>query len=252
MPDGSPDLSLVIACFNEAEHLRHSVARLLAVCDLSRIAYEVIFVDDHSTDDTRQILTSLPDRYPAHPLRIHFNKRNLGRGATIQRGLELARAPIAGYLDIDLEVDAVYVHAFYLAVLEGADLVIGRRIFKFSPRSLARVVLTRGYVRIRRAALGLPFEDTEAGSKFFRLASMRPVLAQCRHPGWFWDTEVVTRAHDAGLTIAEVVCLFVRRHDKTSTVRPLPDAWRYLVGLAALRRSRRPGAAASATLETNK
>jgi len=254
MRDQPPDLSLVIACFNEGEHLRNSVDRLLKMCDLSRITYEVIFIDDGSTDDTREILASLPDRYPSHVLSIHVNERNLGRGATIRRGLELARAPIAGFLDIDLEVDAGYINAFYLAVLEGADLAIGRRIFKFSVRSLTRFFLTRGYIRIRRAMLGLPFEDTEAGYKFFRLASMRPVLARCGHPGWFWDTEVVTRAYDAGLQIAEVVCLFVRRRDKTSTVRPIPDAWRYLVGLAALRRSRRLGAdgAVSVPLETNK
>ena len=254
MPDQCPDLSLVIACFNEGEHLRDSVARLVEICDRSRITYEMLFIDDCSTDDTREILASLRNRYSTHRLSIHFNEQNLGRGATIRRGLDLARAPVAGFLDIDLEVDAGYITAFYRAVLNGAHMAIGRRVYEFSFPTAARFIMTRGYGLIRRAMLGLPFEDTEAGYKFFRLASMRPVLTRCSAPGWFWDTEVVTRAHDAGLEIAEVTCRFVRRLDKTSTVKPIRDACRQLVGLAALRRARRleAGRALSLPLETRR
>jgi dolichyl-phosphate beta-glucosyltransferase len=254
MPDRSPDLSLVIACFNEAEHLRDSVARVVEICDGLRITYEMLFIDDCSTDDTREILTSLRNRYSSHRLSIHFNEQNLGRGATVRRGLDLARAPVAGFLDIDLEVDAAYISTFYFTVLDGADMAIGRRVYEFSLPTAVRFVMTRGYSLIRRAMLDLPFEDTEAGFKFFRLASMRPVLARCSAPGWFWDTEVVTRAYDAGLEVAEVTCRFERRLDKTSTVKPFRDACRQLVGLAALRRSRRRAArrALSLPIETSK
>src|SRR5438552_13423791 len=108
MFDARPDLSLVIACFNEGEHLRDSVARLVDACDRFGFAYELLFIDDASTDDTRAILASFAQRYPSHHVSVHFNERNLGRGATVRRGLDLARAPIAGFLDIDLEVDASY------------------------------------------------------------------------------------------------------------------------------------------------
>jgi glycosyltransferase involved in cell wall biosynthesis len=252
MPDRRPDLSLVIACFNEAEHLRDSVARVVEICDGLRITYEMLFIDDCSTDGTREILSSFRNRYSSHRLSLHFNEQNLGRGATVRRGLDLARAPVAGFLDIDLEVDAAYISAFYFTVLGGADMAMGRRVYEFTLPTAARFVMTRGYSLIRRAMLDLPFEDTEAGFKFFRLASMRPVLARCSAPGWFWDTEVVTRAYDAGLEIAEVTCRFARRLDKTSTVKPIRDACRQLMGLAALRRSRRldAGRALSLPIET--
>lgn len=246
MGERIPDLSLVIPCYNEAAHLESSVGRLLSACDLLGLPYEVILVDDASTDGTRQILKSLPARYASRRLRVYFNERNLGRGATVGRGLRLARAPIAGFLDIDLEVDAAYIGTFYRSVLHGADVAIGRRVYGVSLRSLPRFFMTRGYILLRRAALGLPFEDTEAGYKFFRLESAGPVLAQCRDPGWFWDTEIVARSYDAGLQIVEVTCLFVRRYDKASTVRPLRDSWRHLVSLLRFRRlrgaARRPAA----------
>jgi Glycosyl transferase family 2 len=252
-PDESPELSLVIACYNEGEHLQGSVARVVEICDASRIDYELLFIDDGSTDDTREILTSLRNRYSSRRLSIHFNEQNLGRGATVRRGLDLARAPVAGFLDIDLEVDATYISTFYSTVLNGADLAIGRRVYDVTPATAARCVMSRGYCLLRRAMLGLPFDDTEAGYKFFRLASMRPVLAHCSDAGWFWDTEVVTRAYDARLEIAEVTCRFVRNPGKTSTVKPIRDAWRHVAGLAALRRSRRrEGCAISLPVETSR
>ena len=233
------DLSLVIACYNEAEHLEGSVARLLAVCDAMKLSYEVIFIDDVSTDGTREILATLAPRYPAHRLRIELNPVNRGRGFTVTRGLMLATGRVAGFLDIDLEVDAAYVLPFYLAVEGGADLAIGRRIYKFTFRSLLRLLLSRGYSALRERVLDAPYEDTEAGFKFFRLATTRAVLARCQDPGWFWDTEVVVRAHRARLSIVEIPCLFLRRTDKTSTVKPLRDSWRYLKQLYAFCRSER-------------
>ncbi len=238
MGERIPGLSLVIPCYNEAAHLEASVERLLSACELLGVPYELILIDDASTDGTPRLLQGLPARYPLSRLRLYFNGRNLGRGATVARGLRLARAPIAGFLDVDLEVDAAYIGPFYRAVLEGADVAIGRRVYGVSLRSLPRFVMTRGYILLRRAVLGLPFEDTEAGYKFFRLESAGPILAQCRDPWWFWDTEVVARSYDAGLRIVEVTCRFVRRHDKASTVRPLRDSWRHLMALLIFRRLR--------------
>jgi glycosyltransferase involved in cell wall biosynthesis len=235
------DLTLVVPCYNEAEHLEASVARLIETCDLLRIDYEVIFVDDASTDATPALLERIVARYPGHQMRTLANRTNLGRGAAVSRGLAEALAPIAGFLDIDLEVDATYVAPFFLAIRDGADLAIGRRIYRIRPRLWARFVLTRGYATLRHVLVPQPFDDTEAGFKFFRLARMRPVLDACRDPRWFWDTEIVVRAHDAGLRIVEVPCLFVRRHDKTSTVKPVRDAWRHLRGVLRLRAERSEG-----------
>lgn len=240
MTDTPPDLSLVLACYNEAEHLSDSVARLLALCDLLRLRYEVIFVDDGSTDGTRELLHRIREKYATHDIAIHFNERNVGRGATVTCGLGLARSPIAGFLDIDLEVDAVYVSAFYLAVAAGADMAIARRVYKLSVASLPRYLMTWGYIVLRRRLLHLALEDTEAGFKFFRMAAIRPLLKECEDAGWFWDTEIVTRAHDAGLAIVELTCLFSRRRDKTSTVRPFRDSYRHFRALLTFLRARRP------------
>jgi hypothetical protein len=91
----------------------------------------------------------------------------------------------------------------------------------------------------------VPLADTETGFKLFRREPILPVLAQCEDRGWFWDTEIMVRAHHAGLAIVEVPVLFVRRFDKQSSVQPIRDSldyfrklWRFRATARALRRPR--------------
>ena len=84
--------------------------------------------------------------------------------------------------------------------------------------------------------LGTSLRDTETGYKFFRRQALLPLLEEVRDPGWFWDTEVMVRAEQRGLRIAEIPGAYVRRFDKTSTVRGLRDSFQYFGKLLAFRR----------------
>ena len=66
-----------------------------------------------------------------------------------------------------------------------------------------------------------------------------PVLDEIQDPGWFWDTEFMVRAEQRGLRIEEIPGAYVRRGDKTSTVRGLRDSVRYFGKLLAFRRQLR-------------
>jgi hypothetical protein len=84
--------------------------------------------------------------------------------------------------------------------------------------------------------LGVDLHDTETGYKFCRRKNLLPVLDDIRDRGWFWDTEFMVRAARKGLTIREIPGAYVRRWDKTSTVRSLRDSFEYLVKLWRFRR----------------
>ena len=84
---------------------------------------------------------------------------------------------------------------------------------------------------VRTFSLSLDLEDSETGCKFFRARRRRPVVLASENDGWFWDTEVMARARLADLRIREVPVLFLRRADKTQTVRFWRDSWRYLRAL---------------------
>lgn len=235
-PAAAPYLSLVLACYNEAEHLEASFAEILAVLETLGRPFEVICVDDLSRDGTRAILAALPERYPGLALRVILHARNQGRGQSVADGFRAARGELTGFLDADLEVHPRYIPSLVRALEQGADVASVRRIYAFQVRSLDRYLMSRGYALLVRRLLACRVQDTETGYKFFRRERLLPVLDEVRDTRWFWDTEFMVRAERRGLRLVEIPGAYIRRRDKTSTVRGLRDSLVSLRRLLAFRR----------------
>ena len=231
-----PEIGLILACYNEAEHFVESVREIVATLDNSRRRYEIIFVDDCSRDHTRQLIDAAIAAYPGRRLSRIFHPRNTGRGGAVSDGFRAATADIVGYIDIDLEVHARYIPACVQAIEEGADIALAGRVYKFYLRSIDRYAMSQGYRLLASGLLSIPPMDTESGYKFFRRDRLLPLLSEIEDQGWFWDTEVMVRAQRKGYRIVEVPALFVRRFDKGSTVRGMWDSLTYLQRLLRFRR----------------
>jgi hypothetical protein len=236
MSGGAPHLSLVLACYNEAEHIRASFAEIRDTLEQAGWPFEVVFVDDVSRDGTPEILDEIAAAHPRRDLRVIRHERNRGRGATVTDGFRAARGEIAGYLDVDLEVHCRYIPSLVRAIERGADVATLRRIYAFQLRSLDRYAMSRGYSFLVRRLLDVPYRDTETGYKFFRRDKVLPLLDEIEDAGWFWDTEFMVRAARRGLAVVEVPGAYIRREDKTSTVRGLRDSVRYFLALLRFRR----------------
>lgn len=233
--DREKDLSLVIACYNEVPVLEQSVSQILKVLDSTCWSYEVIFVDDCSQDNTREIIQKLVNQYSDHDLRVLLHEKNYGRGRTVSDGFRMAKGKVAGYIDIDLEVPAHYILCMVMSIHQGADVATALRIYKLHIKLFHRFLLSNGYKRLMHFALGLPLKDTETGYKFFRRDKLLQILDQVQDEGWFWDTEIMTRAYLAGFQIEEPPCLFIKRYDKKSSVHLIKDSLYYLVKLYRFR-----------------
>lgn len=261
------DVTLVLPCYNEAGLFMSSVARIKAVLDASKLSYEVIFVDDKSTDGTQELIAAMCGdasrrvSFAAHPsslaqtigtrlskkgvtvlektraaasfpYRAIFHSTNRGRGRTVSDGIRAAYGMVVGYIDIDCEVDPIYLPNMVSLILKGkADVVIGKRYYRTSPRAVIREILSRGYQWLSDAMIGTGKLDTETGYKFFDRKKIVPILKKTAHPGWFWDTEIMVFAKRAGLVIREEPVLFLRRFDKRSSVNIFRDTWDYLINL---------------------
>lgn len=239
----APQLSLVLACYNEAEHLRQSFGEIRDTLEHTPWSFEVLFVDDVSRDATREILRKIQADHPGLDIKVILHDTNRGRGATVTDGFRAARGEVAGYLDVDLEVHSRYIPSLVRAIQDGADVATVQRIYAFQLLSLDRYFMSRGYSFLVRRLLGVPFRDTETGFKFFRRETLLPVLDEIEDGGWFWDTEFMVRAARRGLRIREIPGAYIRREDKTSTVRGLRDSVRYFRALLRFRRRLRSGAA---------
>jgi len=231
-----PRLSVVLACYNEEEILASSFAEIHEELEGIGCPYEFVFVDDASRDRTRDLIREIVAAHPSVAIQVILHETNRGRGATVADGFRAARGEIAGFLDVDLEVHARYIPSLVRAIDKGADVATVRRIYAFQLRSLDRYFMSRGYPYLVRRLLGTSLRDTETGYKFFRRQALLPLLDEVRDPGWFWDTEVMVRAERRGLRIAEIPGAYVRRFDKTSTVRGLRDSVQYFGRLLSFRR----------------
>lgn len=231
------DLSLVLPCFNETAVFMDSVKQIFDTLDTTCWTYEVIFIDDKSVDQTRELIDQVIRENPQRNLHRIFHQRNKGRGGTVSDGLHASRGRVAGYIDIDLEVHARYIPSMMLAIQSGADIATAQRIYKLYWRGWVRFLASHGYLWLEHWMLGVPLKDTETGFKFFRREKILPVLDEIEDEGWFWDTEIMVRSFLQGLKIVEIPCLFHRHFDKHSTVNVVSDSLDYFVKLWRFRKT---------------
>ncbi len=120
-----PEISIVIPIFNEAPNLQPLVE---GVCDVMRTMgrrFELILVDDGSTDDTRKVLDAIRPENPQ--MRVVILRRNFGQGAAMTAGFDHARGEIVVTMDGDLQSDPANIPHLIAKLEEGYDLVNGWR-----------------------------------------------------------------------------------------------------------------------------
>ncbi len=230
-------MSIITPCFNEAGHLLAGAQEIFrSLAEAGYDDYEMIFVDDGSEDDTRDVIEEIARGN--NRARYIFHEMNRGRGAAVKTGMAAAAGEIAGFLDVDLEVHSRFIRPLVIAVEGGADMAVGVRSFKspFGMDALFRRLLSEGYKLASKIMLNMDAKDSEAGFKFFNLARMSDVIQSAESDGWFWDTEVMLRASRGGFAIAELPVTYIKRNNKKSTVKPLRDTAEYVRSLFALRK----------------
>lgn len=223
---GKYDLSLIIPCYNEGETLIQSLNKIIEVLKDIPYSWEMICIDDASKDETASVIRGFSRG--RRNVRVYFHKKNVGRGGTVIEGINKSKGKIVGYIDADLEVSPVYIPEFVRAINKGFDVAIGKRIYKENIFSFPRYIASRVYVFLVKRLLNLNFEDTEAGYKFFLKEKIIPVIRNVKDREWFFDTEIVARGYWNNLRIVSLPTLFLRRSDKKSTVKLIPDAIKYV------------------------
>lgn len=227
-----PDFGLILACYNEERVLRQSVAGITVVFDNLNMSYEIVFVDDKSSDNTVAIIRQLLEEHPGWKLVEHAN--NKGRGASVSDGIRLSEASMVGFVDIDLSTSPWYLSRLISEVQKGADIATAVRMYRLKPRTLFRWILSKGYRFLMRLVLNCDLQDTETGCKVFNKARILPILEKIEDMHWFWDTEVMARSYVSGYRIVEVPSVFIRDGSFT-TVRVLKDTRDYLFNLIKFR-----------------
>jgi dolichyl-phosphate beta-glucosyltransferase len=207
-PAPSPPLawSIVIPAFNEAARLPRFLDEVTSYLDARGEPYEVLVVDDGSTDDTADRVEAAARRHPA--IRLVRAGRNEGKGAAVRRGMLAARGAWRVFADADGATPIAELKRLEAALAAGADVAIGSRALGEAGVSVEarrhRVVAGRVFNWIVSSAGLRGIADSQCGFKAFTAAAAVALFEPLRTRGFAFDVEVLLRARRRGDRITEV------------------------------------------------
>ncbi len=192
----SPDLSIVLPVYNEVEVIPHLYERLKSVVNNLGLCYEIIFVDDGSTDGSGDLIKNIAENDPTVVL-ISF-RRNFGQTAALSAGFDYAQGDIIIAMDADLQNDPSDIPRFLEKIEEGYDIVSGwrkDRADKFWNRRLPSLVANK----IMMFVSGVKIHDFGSTFKAYRKDIIKQIRLYGDHHRF-----IPALASSIGATIVEI------------------------------------------------
>ncbi len=168
------DLSIIIPLYNEEESLAELHAWIGRVLDGRGLDYEVIFVDDGSTDASWQVVSDLAGKDPEHVRGASF-RRNYGKSPALNTGFRMARGRVVITMDADLQDSPDEIPELYRMIVEdGYDLVSGYKQKRYDP--LSKTIPTKLFNATARRVSGIRnLHDFNCGLKAYRYEVIRHI-----------------------------------------------------------------------------
>lgn len=163
-PSIAPDVSVVVPLFNESATVRALVERVHATLTGAGRTYELLLIDDGSTDDTPALLRTLAGAQPA--VRVITFTRNFGQAAALACGIFSSRGAIVVTMDGDLQNPPEEIPVLLTAMRDGVEVVSARRAVRHEP--FWRWLGSRFVHRIARALVPVAIEDFGGQFKAYR------------------------------------------------------------------------------------
>ena len=202
----TPRISVVIPAYNEAERLPRYLKEVVAYFEGRHEPYEVLVVDDGSSDRTSDRVQEMSGEHPS--ISILTFSENRGKGRAVRAGMTMARGDLRLMADADGATPIAEVKRLEAALEGGADLALGSRA-----RPDGAVVR---HTRLHRRLVGNVFNlivrglgvwdvaDTQCGFKLFRGPVADDLFAALRTEGYGFDVELLLLARHRGYRIVEV------------------------------------------------
>jgi glycosyltransferase involved in cell wall biosynthesis len=214
IPDRHPArFSLALLFYNEEEAILGVISGLQEALDGARADYQLLLVNNGSTDRTPLLIRELTAHDPR--LQAVTVEKNLGYGWGAIQGMQAAEGEWVGFMAGDGQVDPADVVRLYRETRPGYDLVKARRAYRQD--GFVRGVISDVYVMTLCLLFDLPFYDINATPLVFPREWLKKLDLQSRD--WFLNAEIMVKARILHLSIREITSVFRKRKGGKSNVR---------------------------------
>lgn len=208
-------LTIFFPCYNDAGTIGTLVAAADAVAGEFTDDYEIIVVNDGSTDSSRELLQRLQAHYPR--LRVVAHSTNQGYGAALRTGFAQATKELVFYTDGDGQYDVLELRALLPIMQDGVDVVNGYKITRADP--WYRVAIGWTYLQLMRGLFRFRVRDVTCDFRLIRRDAMSRI--RLRHASGAVCVELVKRLERSGARFAEVpVRHYARLHGQSQFFNP--------------------------------
>jgi len=204
------ELTVFFPAYNEADNLPFLIRDCDQFLKNNLPKYEIIVVDDGSTDNTTEVVKGLLVKYPK--LRLVSHRGNQGYGAAIKTGIKEARFPYVFFMDSDNQFKFDDLKQFLGQ--DDFDLVIGFRIKRHDPAS--RIFASKVYGLFVKSLFGPKVKDIDCAFKLMKKSAVENL--KIKSDSFFVSTELLVRAQRNGLKIKEIGVSHYPRREGQSTV----------------------------------
>jgi len=221
-------LSIIIPAYNEGDRIEKSLQSAVDYLKGHGYRFEIIVVDDGSTDDT----VSVASNYEEH-VHLLVQPRNMGKGAAVRSGMLEAKGDIRIFTDADFSTPIYEIEKLIDAIEAGADICIGSRALDASMikehQPFYREFMGKTFNKFVQLLFFKGISDTQCGFKGFTKEAAEKIFPQAKIDGFSFDVEILFLASRADLRIEQVSVEWY--NDKRSKVNPIKDSIKMLIEL---------------------
>ncbi|HUF19002.1 MAG TPA: glycosyltransferase family 2 protein [Thermoanaerobaculia bacterium] len=193
-------ISVVLPVYNEEKNLEHAITLTVAALDSFASDYEIIVVDDASTDMSVEIISGVMTSN--NRIRLIRHAENLKLGRSLKTGFESARMDLVLYMDADLPVDPnVLGDAIRAMEVTRADVIAGYR-FDRTTEGFKRSIYSWGYNQLISVLFGWPYRDINFAFKLMRREVLDAV--ELKSDGSLIDAELIVKAKNLGFAVQQL------------------------------------------------
>lgn len=194
-------VSVIIPAYNTADEIRSTLARVETILNRNR-EYEIIVVDDGSTDETKSVAKSYAESHPK--VKVISYPQNVGKGFALRRGTMEASKDIVIFLDSDSDIDSKHIES-YVKALKHYDMVIASKRSPYSDyrAPVMRKILSASFNILVKLLVGIRYSDTQAGLKAFRRDAFERILRMGLVKRFAFDVELLALASLLKLKVVE-------------------------------------------------